>query len=34
MISGLLSWNVGKYVFLTGKDVLPEKRPVRKTCYN
>ena len=32
-ISALSSGNVGKYEFLTGRDVLP-KRLNRKTCYN
>ena len=31
-ISSLSSGNVSKYEFLTGKDVLPKKRLVRKSC--
>ena len=31
-ISSLSSGNVSKYEFLTGKDVLPKKRLVRKNC--
>ena len=33
-ISALSSENVSKYEFLTDKDVLPEKKLVRKSCYN
>ena len=33
-ISALLSRNVSKYEFLTGKDVLPEKKLVKKNCNN
>ena len=33
-ISALSPGNVSKYEFLTSKDVLPEKRLVRKSCYN
>ena len=33
-ISALSSENVSKYEFLTHKDVLPEKKLVRKSCYN
>ena len=33
-ISALLLWNVSKYEFVTGKDVLAEKRFARKSCYN
>ena len=32
--SALSSGNVCKYQFLTGKDVLPEKRFARKSCSN
>ena len=32
-ISALSSENVSEYEFLTGKDVLPEKRLARKSCY-
>ena len=32
-ISVLSSGNVSKYKFLTGKDVLPEKRFARKSCW-
>ena len=32
--SSLSSGNVSKYEFLTRKDVLPEKRLTRKSCYN
>ena len=31
-ISALSSRNVSKYKFLTGKDVLPEKKLARKSC--
>ena len=31
-IPALSSGNVSKYEFLTGKDILPEKRLVRKSC--
>ena len=31
-ISGLLSGNVSKYKFLTGKDVLPEKELLEKAA--
>ena len=31
-ISALSSRNVSKYEFLTGKDVLPEKKLARKSC--
>ena len=30
----LSSGNVNKYKFLAAKDVLPEKRPARKSSYN
>ena len=33
-ISALSPGNVSKYEFLTSKDGLPEKRLVRKSCYN
>ena len=33
-ISALSSRNVSKYKFLTGKDVLPEKKLSRKSCCN
>ena len=33
-ISALSSENFSKYEFLTGKDVLPEKRLARKSCNN
>ena len=33
-ISALSSENVSKYEFLTGRDVLPEKRFARKSCWN
>ena len=33
-ISALTSGNVSKYEFLTGTDVLLEKRTIRKRCYN
>ena len=33
-ISALSSGNVNKYKFLAAKDVLPEKRPARKSSYN
>ena len=33
-ISALSSENVSKYEFLTDKDVLREKKLVRKSCYN
>ena len=32
--SALSSRNVSKYKFLTGKDVLPEKKLTRKSCCN
>ena len=31
-ISALSSGNVSKYEFSTGKDVLPKKRTIRKSC--
>ena len=33
-ISALSSGNVSKYEFFAGKDVLPEKKLARKSCYN
>ena len=33
-LSALSSGNVSKYEFLTAKDVLPEKRLARKSCFN
>ena len=30
----LLSGNVSKYEFLTGKDIFPEKTLVKKSCRN
>ena len=33
-VSALLSRNVSKHVFLTGKDVLPQKDFFGKSCYN
>ena len=33
-ILALSSSNISKYEFLTDKDVLPEKRYVRKNCCN
>ena len=33
-ISPLSSGNIGKYKFLTGKDVLSEKKIIRKSWYN
>ena len=33
-ISALSSENVSKYEFLSGKDVLPEKKLARKYCSN
>ena len=33
-ILALSSWNVGKYKFLRRKGISPEKKPVRKSCFN
>ena len=33
-IQALSLGNVSKYKFLTGKDVLPEKKLARRRCYN